>query len=109
MPVFVLIHHAHPPVEMDGNTTFHFQPGLRGHPPYQRFRIVVVQVVRAGVPGRGAYRNRSSRFRSSWLAAASPQLGATPKTYRIHFQAHCGGNLTVLLRPEAKATSVGAA
>jgi dihydrofolate reductase len=27
VPVFVLTHHARPPVEMEGNTTFHFVTG----------------------------------------------------------------------------------
>ena len=27
MPVFVLTHHARPPLEMDGGTTFHFVTG----------------------------------------------------------------------------------
>jgi dihydrofolate reductase len=29
VPVFVLTHHARPPVEMEGNTTFHFITGIR--------------------------------------------------------------------------------
>ena len=63
-PVFVLTHHAHEPIEMQGGTTFHFvtdgiesaleqaraAAGARRHPPRWRRRD------RARVPARGTDR-----------------------------------------------------